>query len=175
MGWSWAWKIALRARLRDADTAYELLTEALTPYDGDAHRHGPVDGSEWGGLLPNLFSTHPPFQIDGNLGFPAAIAELLLQSHGGVIHLLPAIPDAWPDGHVERLRARGGVAVDLRWADGALVDASLTDLTGSAHEVHVRIGDHHFAIVLPAGGTVVVTDPPHPTITTPTMASSIPQ
>ncbi|MDQ1572821.1 MAG: alpha-L-fucosidase 2 [Actinomycetota bacterium] len=175
MGWSWAWKIALRARLRDADTAYELLTEALTPYDGDAHRHGPVDGSEWGGLLPNLFSTHPPFQIDGNLGFPAAIAELLLQSHGGVIHLLPAIPDAWPDGHVERLRARGGVAVDLRWADGALVDASLTDLTGSAHEVHVRIGDHHFDIMLPAGGTVVVTDPPHPTITTPTMASSIPQ
>jgi alpha-L-fucosidase 2 len=175
MGWSWAWKIALRARLRDADTAYELLTEALTPYDGDAHRHGPVDGSEWGGLLPNLFSTHPPFQIDGNLGFPAAIAELLLQSHGGVIHLLPAIPDVWPDGHVERLRARGGVAVDLRWADGALVDASLTDLTGSAHEVHVRIGDRHFDIVLPAGGTVVVTDPPHPTITTPTMASSIPQ
>ncbi|HEY4267449.1 MAG TPA: glycoside hydrolase N-terminal domain-containing protein [Galbitalea sp.] len=175
MGWSWAWKIALRARLGDADSAYELLTEALTPYDGDAHRHGPVDGSEWGGLLPNLFSTHPPFQVDGNLGFPAAIAELLLQSHGGVIHLLPALPDAWPDGQVDALRARGGVAVDLRWADGALVDATLTDLTGSARETHVQIGDHYFDIVLPAGGTVVVTDPPHPTITTPTMASSIPQ
>ena len=172
MGWSWAWKIALRARLGDADSAYELLTEALTPYDGDAHRHGPVDGSEWGGLLPNLFSTHPPFQVDGNLGFPAAIAELLLQSHGGVIHLLPALPAAWADGYVERLRARGGVAVDLRWADGALVDATLIDLTGCARETHVRIGDHYFDIALPAGGTVVVTDPPHPTITTPTMAST---
>jgi alpha-L-fucosidase 2 len=175
MGWSWAWKIALRARLRDADTAYALLTEALTPYDGDAHRHGPVDGSEWGGLLPNLLSTHPPFQVDGNLGFPAAIAELLLQSHGGIIHLLPAVPSAWPDGRVQGLRARSGIAVDLRWADGALVDASLTDLTGSARDVVVRIGDHHFDVALPAGSTVVVTDPPHPTITTPTTASSIPQ
>jgi len=166
MGWSWAWKIALRARLRDGDAAAALLMEALTPYAGDAHRHGPVDGSEWGGLLPNLFSTHPPFQVDGNLGFPAAIAELLLQSHGGVIHVLAALPTSWPDGSVERLRARGGVSVDLRWADGALTEASLTDLTGRARDVVVRIGDHHFDVALPAGGTAVVTDPPHPTITT---------
>jgi alpha-L-fucosidase 2 len=175
MGWSWAWKIALHARLRDGEAAAALLTEALTPYDGDAHRHGPVDGSEWGGLLPNLLSTHPPFQVDGNLGFPAAIAELLLQSHGGIVHLLPAVPIAWQKGSVEGLRARRGIGVDVRWAGGALIDASLTDLTGSARTIVVRIGDRIFDVALPAGSTIVVTDPPHPTITAPTTASSTPK
>ena len=161
MGWSWAWKIAMRARLRDGETAHELLREALTPFDGDVRRNGPVDGSEWGGLLPNLFSTHPPFQIDGNLGLAAAIAELLLQSHLGSIHLLPALPSAWPEGHVVGLRARGGIAVDLAWSGGRLRRAVLHDLLGSPREVVVRSGDTRFDLRIPAGGSVVVPDPPH--------------
>ncbi|GIT81245.1 hypothetical protein LLS1_29140 [Leifsonia sp. LS1] len=162
MGWSWAWKIALRARLGDGDAAHALLAEALTPYSGDARRHGPVDGSEWGGLLPNLFSTHPPFQIDGNLGFPAGIAELLLQSHGGVVHLLPALPAAWPYGRVDGLRARGGIAVDLEWADGGLVRAVLHNLRPEAVAVRGRHSGADFDVELAANGRSVVTNPPHP-------------
>ncbi|MFC5502672.1 glycoside hydrolase N-terminal domain-containing protein [Lysinimonas soli] len=171
MGWSWAWKIALRARLGDGDAALDLLEEALTPYDGDVHRHGPVDGSEWGGLLPNLFNTHPPFQIDGNLGFPAAIAELLLQSHLGSIDLLPALPTAWPEGRVDGLRARGAVAVDLEWSQGRLHSATLHELLGTPRDVVVRSGGTRFDVHLPAGGSVVVTDPPHNPVPAPATAS----
>ena len=161
MGWSWAWKIALRARLGDGETAGELLREALTPFDGDAHRHGPVDGSAWGGLLPNLLSTHPPFQIDGNLGFPAAISEMLLQSHDGALDLLPALPAAWPHGSVQGLRARGALAVDLVWSGGRLDSAEIHNLLGSARDVTVRYGTTTFDVRLPARGAAVVTDPPH--------------
>ncbi|MEU7875223.1 glycoside hydrolase N-terminal domain-containing protein [Dactylosporangium sp. NPDC049140] len=124
MGWSWAWKIALRARLGDARTARELLLEATRPFDGDSSTDAPVDGSRWGGLLPNLLSTHPPFQIDGNYGLMAAILELVVQSHGGVIRLLPALPAQWPDGSARGVRCRGGWSVDLAWQGGRL--ASLT-------------------------------------------------
>jgi len=163
MGWSWAWKIALRARLGDGDAAAELLREALTPYAGDVDRHGPVDGSVWGGLLPNLFSTHPPFQVDGNLGFPAAIAELLVQSHLGSIDLLPALPTGWPNGRVDRLRVRGGIAIDIAWRDGRLESATLHELLGTDRELVIRNRGTHFDVRLPAGSSVVVTDPPqHP-------------
>lgn len=162
MGWSWAWKIALRARLGDGETAHSLLGEALTPYSGDTRRHGPVDGSEWGGLLPNLFSTHPPFQIDGNLGFPAAIAELLLQSHAGRVHLLPALPTAWPVGRVDGLRSRGGFAVDLSWSDGRLTEAVLHNPHAEPRTVRVRLDATDFDVLVPAGGTAVVSNPPHP-------------
>lgn len=170
MGWSWAWKIALRARLGDGDIAADLLQQALTPYDGDARRHGPVDGSEWGGLLPNLFSTHPPFQIDGNLGFPAAIAELLLQSHEGRIHLLPALPTAWPGGHVTGLRARGAIAVDITWSDGRLGEAVLHNPHTTPREVRVRYGGADFDVRIPAGGQAVVTNPPQQSTPAPTKA-----
>jgi alpha-L-fucosidase 2 len=156
MGWSWAWKIALRARLGDGEAAHELLRQALTPYDGDARRHGPVDGTEWGGLLPNLFSTHPPFQIDGNLGFPAGIAELLLQSHGGVLHLLPALPEAWPDGRVLGLGARGALTVDLVWSSGTLERAVLRNPHPEARRVRVRHAGADREVEVPAGGEHVV-------------------
>lgn len=158
MGWSWAWKIALRARLGDGDSAHELLQQALTPYDGDARRHGPVDGSEWGGLLPNLFSTHPPFQIDGNLGFPAAIAELLLQSHAGTVHLLPALPAAWPDGRVLGLGVRGGLTVDIDWSGGRLVSAVLHNPGTEDRDVRVRYDRAEHDARVPAGGEHVIHD-----------------
>jgi alpha-L-fucosidase 2 len=156
MGWSWAWKIALRARTGDGDAAAALLDEALAPFDGDATRHGPVDGSEWGGLLPNLFSTHPPFQIDGNLGFPAGIAEMLVQSHGGVLRLLPALPSTWTDGDVQGFRARGGIVVDLAWHDGSLASARLHNCGAEDRNVAVEYADRDVAVRVPAGGSVDV-------------------
>ncbi|MBD3941364.1 glycoside hydrolase N-terminal domain-containing protein [Microbacterium sp. NEAU-LLC] len=156
MGWSWAWKIAMRARIGDGDTAASLLDEALAPFEGDAARHGPVDGSEWGGLLPNLFSTHPPFQIDGNLGFPAGIAEMLVQSHGGVVRLLPALPSAWADGDAQGLGARTGLVVDLAWRDGALATATVRSIRGDDRTVAVAYGDRRLELQVPANGSVEV-------------------
>ncbi|MFI6428098.1 glycosyl hydrolase family 95 catalytic domain-containing protein [Promicromonospora sp. NPDC050880] len=136
MGWSWSWKMLMRARLGDGDVARDLLREATHPYTGDPDRDAPVDGSEWGGLLPNLFSTHPPFQIDGNFGLAAAIAELLVGSGEGTpedpLRLLPALPAAWPDGRVTGVRTRGGIAVDLAWRAGRPTTLRLHDAVGGA-------------------------------------------
>ncbi|GII30344.1 alpha/beta hydrolase [Planotetraspora mira] len=125
MGWSWAWKIALRARLGDARTARDLFLEATRPYSDDPSVNVPADGSLWGGLLPNLFSTHPPFQIDGNYGITAALLEMVVQSHGGVIRILPAVPAAWADGAAWGVRCRGGWTVDLEWRRGELTSLTV--------------------------------------------------
>jgi alpha-L-fucosidase 2 len=122
-GWSRAWKISIWARLHDGNRSYRILRNMIQSTIHD-----------------NLFNTHPPFQIDGNFGYASGVCEMLLQSHMGEIHLLPALPDAWTDGSVQGMRARGGVEVDLAWRGGRATVARLTSTTGGTYRLRAPQG-----------------------------------
>lgn len=135
-GWSLAWKLNQWARLGDGDHAWKLLCDQLHAVNSET-----VGNFEGGGSYPNLFCAHPPFQIDGNFGAAAGIAELLLQSRltadGAQIHLLPALPHAWQSGSLSGARAKGGVTVSLAWENGSLCAATLCTSVSMRLAVHI--------------------------------------
>jgi len=163
-GWSKAWKICIWARLHDGDRAYKLLSEFIKR-----------------NVYPNLFGFHPPFQIDCNFGYAAGVGEMLVQSHlqvsglrgqasgekgqssvtsdqcrSYVIHLLPALPKAWPDGSVRGMRVRGGYEVDMDWKDGKLVRAEIRNVSSPGGECVVRYGKDTTTFNLPRGESHVL-------------------
>jgi len=154
-GWSMGWKVCLWARLLDGNHAYKLLTDQLTiVYEDRGH----------GGTYPNMLDAHPPFQIDGNFGCVAGIAEMFLQSHDGTIHILPALPDRWQDGSITGLKALGGFEISIGWTDGKISELSVvSNLGGNCRlKVHDQLKSDKDIILTMAQG-----ENPNPFFSTP--------
>jgi alpha-L-fucosidase 2 len=140
-GWSLAWKVNFWARLKDGDRAYKLFKRLLRP-TGDKG----TNMADGGGSYSNLLCAHPPFQLDGNMGGCAGIAELLLQTHTGTIELLPALPGEWENGYVKGLKARGGFEVNMEWKNGQLTGCQILGKKGTAGRYKYGTSFNEFTI-----------------------------
>jgi alpha-L-fucosidase 2 len=146
-GWSMAWRINVFARLLDGERAYAILSNLMA-----------------GKVMGNLWTTHPPFQIDANFGYAAGVNEMLAQSHMGkesggtgyVVHLLPALPNAWSTGSIKGLRARGGYELDLEWKDGTLTQAVVRRVSNGPGKCVVRYGKGTSTFTLAKGESRVL-------------------
>jgi alpha-L-fucosidase 2 len=144
-GWSSAWKINIWARLFQADKAYDQFKSLFRV----AKKNGGVEVAADGGLYKNLFSAYPPFQMDANFGYTSGVAEMLLQSHAGAIHFLPALPKAWPSGNVKGLKARGNVEVSMEWEGNMLRLATVVPASSGSYAI--RYGNVSKTVSLKAG------------------------
>lgn len=149
-GWAMAWKINFWARLRDGNHAFGMLKNGLRYIDATQVS---VRG---GGTYANLFDAHPPFQIDGNFGGTAGITEMLLQSHAGYIHLLPALPDNWQSGSIKGVRARGGFTIDMEWKESRITRLSVTSHSGGTCRIREATSPHEEVIETEKGKTYQV-------------------